>query len=133
MAYEKQTWDTTSFVNPTRMNHIEDGIEEASNGIGALETEVSELSETISQQIIAEDVTPTETTINGNFAINYNITKSGYSPLGIVGYHFIDRSVGGYIFITGLVILDKDNAVMYGRATKEYKIAPKIRVLYTKD
>lgn len=27
MAYEKQTWDTTSFVNPTRMNHIENGIE----------------------------------------------------------------------------------------------------------
>lgn len=29
MAYSKQTWDTTSYVNPTRMNHIEDGIEEA--------------------------------------------------------------------------------------------------------
>lgn len=27
MAYEKQTWNTTSIFNPTRMNHIEDGIE----------------------------------------------------------------------------------------------------------
>lgn len=26
MAYSKQTWDTTSIFNPTRMNHIEDGI-----------------------------------------------------------------------------------------------------------
>ena len=26
MAYSKQTWDTTSYVNPTRMNHIENGI-----------------------------------------------------------------------------------------------------------
>ena len=26
MAYEKQTWNTQSYVNPTRMNHIEDGI-----------------------------------------------------------------------------------------------------------
>lgn len=26
MAYSKQTWDTNSYVNPTRMNHIEDGI-----------------------------------------------------------------------------------------------------------
>ena len=25
--YVKQIWDTTSYVNPTRMNHIEDGIE----------------------------------------------------------------------------------------------------------
>lgn len=30
MAYSKQTWDTTSYVNPTRMNHIEDGIEAVS-------------------------------------------------------------------------------------------------------
>lgn len=29
MAYSKQTWDTTSYVNPTRMNHIEDGIYDA--------------------------------------------------------------------------------------------------------
>lgn len=26
MAYPKQTWDTTSYVTPTRMNNIEDGI-----------------------------------------------------------------------------------------------------------
>lgn len=26
MSYQKQTWDTTSYVNPTRMNHIENGI-----------------------------------------------------------------------------------------------------------
>ena len=26
MAYSKQIWDATSYVNPTRMNHIEDGI-----------------------------------------------------------------------------------------------------------
>ena len=33
MAYSKQTWDTTSYVNPTRMNHIEDGIYNASSKI----------------------------------------------------------------------------------------------------
>ena len=33
MAYSKQTWDTTSYVNPTRMNHIEDGIYNNSNAI----------------------------------------------------------------------------------------------------
>lgn len=30
MAYSKQTWDTTSYVNPTRMNHIEQGIYDGS-------------------------------------------------------------------------------------------------------
>lgn len=29
MSYTKQTWDTTSYVNPTRMNHIEQGIYDA--------------------------------------------------------------------------------------------------------
>ena len=29
MSYTKQTWDTNSYVNPTRMNHIEDGIDQA--------------------------------------------------------------------------------------------------------
>ena len=33
MAYSKQTWDTTSFVNPTRMNYIEQGIYDATNKI----------------------------------------------------------------------------------------------------
>ena len=27
MSYVKQTWDTTSYVTPTRMNYIENGIE----------------------------------------------------------------------------------------------------------
>ena len=34
MAYSKQIWDTTSYFNPTRMNHIEDGIESASTAAG---------------------------------------------------------------------------------------------------
>lgn len=34
MAYDKQIWDTTSYVNPTRMNHIEDGIESVSTATG---------------------------------------------------------------------------------------------------
>lgn len=32
-AYTKQTWDTTSIFNPTRMNHIEEGIYGASTNI----------------------------------------------------------------------------------------------------
>ena len=31
MAYSKQTWDTTSYVNPKRMNHIEQGIYDVDN------------------------------------------------------------------------------------------------------
>lgn len=33
MAYDKQTWDMQSHINPTRMNHIEDGIASAGNSV----------------------------------------------------------------------------------------------------
>ena len=52
MAYSKQTWDTTSYVTPTRMNHIEEGIESAGvenlitvNQAGASKTATSLLNE----------------------------------------------------------------------------------------
>jgi len=32
-AYTKQTWDTTSIFNPSRMNHIEQGIYDASTNV----------------------------------------------------------------------------------------------------
>ena len=36
MSYAKQTWDTTSYVTPTRMNHIEDGIESVDTTLSPL-------------------------------------------------------------------------------------------------
>ena len=36
MSYTEQTWDTTSKVNPTRMNHIEDGIKDNSDALDGL-------------------------------------------------------------------------------------------------
>ena len=36
LNYLKQIWDTTSYVNPTRMNHIEDGIYAVSNKVDNL-------------------------------------------------------------------------------------------------
>ena len=36
LNYIKQIWDTTSYVNPTRMNHIEEGIYAVSNKVDNL-------------------------------------------------------------------------------------------------
>ena len=44
MAYNKQTWDTTSYVNPTRMNHIEDGIAEVEQEIDQKIADVETIS-----------------------------------------------------------------------------------------
>lgn len=47
--YVKQIWknkpDTSSPLNATRLNHIEDGIENNSNAISELDTSVTELTE----------------------------------------------------------------------------------------
>ena len=37
LNYIKQIWDTTSYVNPTRMNHIEEGIYAVSDKVDNLD------------------------------------------------------------------------------------------------
>ena len=67
MAYSKQTWDTTSYVNPTRMNHIEQGIYDVSTDI--LIEDISSLFTYSAQYSI--------------WATNQNaLEKSGYKFLG---------------------------------------------------
>lgn len=58
MAYSKQTWDTTSYVNPTRMNHIEDGIEGVDNridNIGNIDTIIAPTNSTTSSLYTLEN------------------------------------------------------------------------------
>lgn len=69
MAYSKQTWDTTSYVNPTRMNHIEDGIASADLTSGG--------------------------TINGNLNINYpSPSTSNYDSTLTLGNSTAEGTVG---------------------------------------
>jgi len=63
MAYEKQTWDTNSFVNPTRMNHIESGIEANSNSVDELTQGASDMSTEIIG--IKQNIVDQQTEIDG--------------------------------------------------------------------
>ena len=50
MAYTKTVWtNNVTALNATNMNHIEDGIESASNGIG----ELTELTTTVKSSVVA--------------------------------------------------------------------------------
>ena len=55
MAYSKQTWDTTSYVNPTRMNHIEDGIEDVSN-VAIKYTDITETTDSSGRILLDSNV-----------------------------------------------------------------------------
>lgn len=62
MAYTEQIWDTTSYVNPTRMNHIEDGIKTANDEVDKLDLVVT--GHTISSTVLPNNETKEIATIN---------------------------------------------------------------------
>lgn len=68
MAYSKQTWDTTSYVNPTRMNHIEDGIE-------AVDTKTANDIDYASGTTIKSKIDSIQTTVDGLNATNIPLTN----------------------------------------------------------
>jgi len=71
MAYSKQTWDTSSYVNPTRMNHIEEGIEEVSDSLDNLDADHVPYSSGVS---VKQKI---DWTLLGSFQIFDGQTKQG--------------------------------------------------------
>lgn len=72
MAYSKQTWDTTSYVNPTRMNHIEQGVYDASTATG------TEYSSGVSVKD-ALDIVTAGNMGNGVSILSYNTSSNMYT------------------------------------------------------
>ena len=84
MSYSKQTWDTTSYVTPTRMNHIEDGIEsvdtKTANDIDyvsgtTIKSKIDTIDNTIST--ISTTVTDVSTVVLTDLGDNYYAQKCG--------------------------------------------------------
>ena len=70
MAYEKQQWDTTSFVNPTRMNHIEEGIKANSDEVASLNTDLANTKKDVSD--LNNDLKNTKKDVSD---LNSNLSK----------------------------------------------------------
>lgn len=82
MAYSKQTWDTTSYVNPTRMNHIEQGIYDASS---VADGKLSPIIEDLASNVYLSDSNtwtdvPLSKNINNYKWIGFSFTTSDNSP-----------------------------------------------------
>jgi len=78
MAYSKQTWDTTSYVNPTRMNHIEDGIESASTATG------TEYSSGVSVKDNLDGITITGITSNTYVVGSFSVVAFKVGKLAVI-------------------------------------------------
>lgn len=107
MAYEKQTWNTNSFVNPTRMNHIENGIQANSDNIDTLTQSASDMSTEVSgiKQNIA-DLNTTVDDLQSDVAdLQSDAEKHSFgTPVDIKGYFGADNQftvpTNGYVRFT---------------------------------
>lgn len=80
MAYEKQQWDTTSYINPTRMNHIEDGIKANSNEIESVANNVIAYGEcTTARSTVAKVVSCSGFVLKKGSRIAIRFTDTGNS------------------------------------------------------
>ena len=87
MAYSKQTWDTTSYVNPTRMNHIEQGIADASTATGTEYSSGVSVKDKIDNLIKTVSYTH-QYTITANGQAHWSIQSdwvipAGYTPIAV--------------------------------------------------
>lgn len=83
MAYSKQTWDTTSYVNPTRMNHIEQGIYDASTATGTEYSSGVSVKDKLDSFII-EDISSLF-----SYSAQYSIWATNQNALERTGYKFL--------------------------------------------
>lgn len=92
MAYEKQQWDTTSFVNPTRMNHIEEGIKANSDEVTSLNNDlantkkdVSDLNSNLSLKCGIPNYGHHMVVIDGSKSATWTATENGFVVYELVG------------------------------------------------
>ena len=92
MAYSKQTWDTTSYVNPTRMNHIEQGIYDVAEVISKLETGQSN-SITINANSYSDLTINFTGTHTSNAMVICNLKSTGDNPDNVTAWNNINLVV----------------------------------------
>lgn len=63
ITYDEQTWDTSSYVNPTRMNHIEQGIKAVTN-IALKYTDITETTDSSGRIVLDTSVATTDNFIS---------------------------------------------------------------------
>ena len=100
---------------------------------------ISTLSNTLAQKstIVNGNVQlgTTQSLTAGNIDIAFNVSASGYTALGVIGYNLNDRSLAPYISLSGIV-LDSNNIVhLYGSTTNNVTIqsTASVNVLYRKN
>ena len=120
MAYSKQTWDTTSYVNPTRMNHIEQGIYDVEQEVGSL-LRTKRISHSYS--------------VNANSEAYWNpynddITLSGYTPIGIIGF----ATNNAYVHALNLEFANNNYAIgVHNFSNNQVSTGFAYDLLYVKD
>lgn len=87
--YEQVVWDTNKYVNPTRMNHMDDGIKAACDKVDEHDQKIETINSNLSSQIATENILFDDITISANTPkeITKIASKDGYYPIGILGVY----------------------------------------------
>ena len=88
LNYIKQIWDTTSYFNPTRMNHIEDGIYAVSDKVDNLNADDIAYSSGVS----AKDKIDT---------VNSKIQKKDFLNTSSLTFNNIPQTCRGFLHLRG--------------------------------
>lgn len=118
MAYSKQTWDTTSYVNPTRMNHIEDGIESASTATGTEYSSGVSVKDKIDSKIglsLYGSYTKSADVEVGYYPINKPFVATVYGSGVVVSMFCANRSnLGKFLYLDSTHRVYFNNAGTFG-------------------
>ena len=78
----------------------------------------------------------TDTSLSTGFIqLSFNISKSGYTPIGIVGYNLNNRGLADKVLISAVLVDGTSNASIYGQATTNVTVysSAYVNVLYRKS
>ena len=100
--YEKVGWDTTKYINPSNMNHMDEGIKEACDKADANEAAIADVNSNLGNCFIISpeysDTVPSGTTNYYEPILTASI-PDGYKLFGITGLRSSSASI--YFYSSG--------------------------------
>ena len=100
--YVETSWDTTSYVNPTNMNHIERGITNSRKSENiAYDSNNSVKDKIDSMEIKFQQKSFDSFTIGATtyYDLDITITESGYTPVGIIQWTIFGTGAVTVIYV----------------------------------
>jgi len=70
----------------------------------------------------------------GNIELSFDVSKTGYTPIGIIGYNLFNRGIADKIFLSGMIV-HENTAIFYGKVSENITIgaSANVTIIYIKS